>query len=104
MIKFAILGAGTWGTALGNMLINMGHQVSIWSPDTNEVDSLNKNRVHKHVKEFVLQKRQKSRFHLRDSRLRVLAGKEVLGVFPVALRIQVHQFSFVQQQKRLKVL
>ena len=29
MIKFAILGAGTWGTALGNMLINMGHQVSI---------------------------------------------------------------------------
>ena len=49
MIKFAILGAGTWGTALGNMLINMGHQVSIWSPDTNEVSSLNKNRVHKHL-------------------------------------------------------
>ena len=47
MIKFAILGAGTWGTALGNMLINMGHQVSIWSPDANEVESLNKNRVQK---------------------------------------------------------
>lgn len=56
MIKFAILGAGTWGTALGNMLINMGHQVSIWSPDANEVDSLNKNRVHKHLPSAIIHK------------------------------------------------
>ena len=56
MIKFAILGAGTWGTALGNMLINMGHQVSIWSPDANEVDSLNKNRVHKHLPGAIINK------------------------------------------------
>ena len=56
MIKFAILGAGTWGTALGNMLINMGHQVSIWSPDTNEVESLNKNRVHKHLPGAIINK------------------------------------------------
>lgn len=56
MIKFAILGAGTWGTALGNMLINMGHQVSIWSPDTNEVSSLNQNRVHKHLPGAIINK------------------------------------------------
>lgn len=56
MIKFAILGAGTWGTALGNMLINIGRQVSIWSPDTNEVDSLNKNRVHKHLPGAIINK------------------------------------------------
>ena len=49
MIKFAILGAGTWGTALGNMLINMGHQVSIWSPVKEEVESLSTLRVHKHL-------------------------------------------------------
>ena len=56
MIKFAILGAGTWGTALGNMLINMGHQVSIWSPDANEVNVLNEKRVHKNLPGAIINK------------------------------------------------
>lgn len=56
MAKFAILGAGTWGTALGNMLINMGHKVSIWSPDHNEIESLNETHVHKHLPGCVLNK------------------------------------------------
>jgi len=49
MKTFAILGAGTWGTALGNMLENMGHHVCIWSPVQEEVEKLNTKRIHKHL-------------------------------------------------------
>ncbi|MCQ2776760.1 MAG: NAD(P)-dependent glycerol-3-phosphate dehydrogenase [Bacilli bacterium] len=49
MKSFGILGAGTWGTALGNMLINMGHQVTIWSPLEKEVNALSETRVHPHL-------------------------------------------------------
>jgi len=49
MKTFAILGAGTWGTALGNMLENMGHHVAIWSPDDAEVEKLITKRIHKHL-------------------------------------------------------
>lgn len=49
MANFGILGAGTWGTALGNMLENMGHHVSIWSPDEKEISGLITKRIHKHL-------------------------------------------------------
>ena len=49
MKKFAILGAGTWGSALANMLVNMGHEVTVWSPDQKEIDELNLTRKHKHL-------------------------------------------------------
>ena len=51
MKTFGILGAGTWGTALGNMLENMGHHVAIWSPDEIEIEKLNTKRIHKHLPE-----------------------------------------------------
>lgn len=49
MKKFAILGAGTWGTALANMLVNMGHEVTVWAPDQNEIDTISSTRKHKHL-------------------------------------------------------
>ena len=49
MKTFGILGAGTWGTALANMLENMGHHVTVWSPVKEEVDKLTNERVHKHL-------------------------------------------------------
>ncbi|MCR5505970.1 MAG: NAD(P)-dependent glycerol-3-phosphate dehydrogenase [Bacilli bacterium] len=56
MKKFAILGSGTWGTAIANMLINMGHQVSVWSPDKNEVETLDRTRTHKNLPGSILHK------------------------------------------------
>lgn len=50
MKKFAILGAGTWGTALGNMLAGMDYQVSIWSPVEEEIKTLNETHTHIHLK------------------------------------------------------
>ena len=49
MKTFAILGAGTWGTALANMLENMGHHVCVWSPIQEEVEQLKETRRHKHL-------------------------------------------------------
>ena len=49
MKTFGILGAGTWGTALANMLENMGHHVAVWSPVKEEVEKLTTERVHKHL-------------------------------------------------------
>lgn len=49
MKKFGILGAGTWGTALANMLANMEHQVKVWSPNEKEIHLLNTTRKHSHL-------------------------------------------------------
>ncbi|MGN0335373.1 MAG: NAD(P)H-dependent glycerol-3-phosphate dehydrogenase [Lachnospiraceae bacterium] len=46
MKKIGVLGAGTWGIALANMLANCGHQVMVWSAIEKEVDDLDQNRVH----------------------------------------------------------
>ena len=46
MSKIGILGTGTWGTALGRMLANTGHDVVMWSAIGAEIDSLSATRVH----------------------------------------------------------
>ena len=56
MKTFGILGAGTWGTALANMLENMGHHVAVWSPVEEEVNKLNKERIHKHLPDTPINK------------------------------------------------
>ena len=49
MKTFGILGAGTWGTALANMLENMGHHCCVWSPIKEEVESITSTRKHSHL-------------------------------------------------------
>ncbi|WAH39202.1 NAD(P)H-dependent glycerol-3-phosphate dehydrogenase [Alicyclobacillus dauci] len=41
MLKAAVLGAGSWGTALANVLSSNGHDVIVWGRDRRVVDSLN---------------------------------------------------------------
>ena len=40
MKRIGILGAGTWGTALANLLTSIGHEVTLWSRIAEEVHSL----------------------------------------------------------------
>lgn len=45
----AILGAGTWGTALARVLALAGHSVTVWSILPREVEELSRERRHKNL-------------------------------------------------------
>lgn len=46
MKRIAVLGAGTWGTALARMLSNTGGIVTVWSALESEVQELSETRTH----------------------------------------------------------
>ena len=48
-MKIGIIGAGTWGTALANMLASSGYSLFVYSPSKEEVESLSTTRRHKHL-------------------------------------------------------
>lgn len=43
--KVAVLGAGSWGSVLANLLVENGHTVELWSRDQEQVDRLNQEHV-----------------------------------------------------------
>ncbi|MDO4742610.1 MAG: NAD(P)H-dependent glycerol-3-phosphate dehydrogenase, partial [bacterium] len=47
MAKIVVLGSGGWGTALAINAFNNKHEVCMWSPFEQEVDTLNREREHK---------------------------------------------------------
>ena len=49
MKKIGILGAGTWGTALANLLVSVGHQVTLWSKFEEEIKGLKETHQHKNL-------------------------------------------------------
>lgn len=44
MDKIAILGSGSWGTALGKLLAEKGNNVFIWGRNTNVIEDINNNK------------------------------------------------------------
>lgn len=46
-MNIGILGAGSWGIALTELLSGNGHKVTVWSIDKNEIDMLKEFREHK---------------------------------------------------------
>lgn len=46
--KIAVLGAGSWGTALGILLARHGHQVRFWGHLADDVSALEQDRENKH--------------------------------------------------------
>ncbi len=47
MAKIFVAGAGGWGTALGLMALHHGHDVTLWSPFAQEIDSIRRYQEHK---------------------------------------------------------
>ena len=47
--RIGILGAGTWGTALANLLISVGHEVTLWSKFEEEINLLKETHTHKNL-------------------------------------------------------
>ena len=49
MKTIGILGSGTWGTALANLLTNIGHEVTLWSKFEEEIKTIKETRKHKNL-------------------------------------------------------
>ena len=47
-VKIAVLGAGSWGTILANLLVENGHQVELWGNDPKKVAELNEQHTNTH--------------------------------------------------------
>lgn len=47
MSRIAVIGAGSWGTALGIIAGRAGHQVRLWSRNEEVIDSINRERVNR---------------------------------------------------------
>lgn len=47
MAQVAVLGAGSWGTALAQSLAWKGHKVCLWSRDKDQVEAMQKSRCNK---------------------------------------------------------
>lgn len=47
MANIFVAGAGGWGTALGLMALHHGHEVTLWSPFAQEIDSIRRHQEHK---------------------------------------------------------
>lgn len=47
-VKIAVLGAGSWGTILANLLVENGHQVEFWGNDPKKVAEINEQHTNTH--------------------------------------------------------
>ena len=73
--RIAVIGAGSWGTALGNLLAKKGNLVSMWSYEPEVADSIN--RLHentKYMKGIALDQRVQATEHLSEA----VTGADVL--------------------------
>lgn len=57
MANISIIGCGTWGTAIANMLANHHHKVTLYSRFQEEVDKLSSTHIHKNLKGCELSKK-----------------------------------------------
>lgn len=78
--RVGVIGAGSWGTALGNLLAVKGNAVTVWSYEADVADSIN--RLHentKYMKGVQLNDNVRATEHLREA---VIGADVILNVTP----------------------
>ncbi|KID41673.1 NAD(P)H-dependent glycerol-3-phosphate dehydrogenase [Fructilactobacillus fructivorans] len=59
--KIAVLGAGSWGSMLADILVENGHEVRVWSKSKEQVDELNTKHTNSHyIKDFTFPTKMKA--------------------------------------------
>ena len=66
-LSIGMIGAGTWGTALAQLLATNGHQVMMWSHNPKAIEDLKLNRVHKKIPDVELHENIFFTSELKDS-------------------------------------
>ena len=92
--KVAVLGAGSWGSVLANLLVDSGHDVELWSRDQDQVDRLNKYHVNPaYMKDFTYS----SKLHATtDMKAAVKGADVILIVIPTkGIRQVAHKLNAV---------
>ena len=92
--KVAVLGAGSWGSVLANLLVDNGHEVELWSRDQDQVDRLNKEHVNPaYMKNFTYS----SKLHdTTDMKAAVKGADVILIVIPTkGIRQVAHKLNAV---------
>ena len=99
MIKAAVLGAGSWGTALAIQLANNGHQVCAWDHDAELIDALQKDHENKrYLPGNAFPKTLSAKINLDDA---IQDADFILSVVPsYAMRSACEQLKSLQHSKK----
>ena len=54
MKRIGILGSGTWGAALANLLVSNGHEVTLWSKFPSEINEIAETHKHRNLPGVVI--------------------------------------------------
>lgn len=81
-IKIGVLGAGSWGTVLADLLVNNGHQVELWGNSQAIADEINTAHTNRHyLPEFEINPRVHASLDLNET---LQDADAVLFVLPTA--------------------
>jgi glycerol-3-phosphate dehydrogenase (NAD(P)+) len=78
-MKIGVIGAGSFGTALGSILADKGYEVVLWTRSPDQMKSINENHINnKHMPDLVLPDKLRASMDL----IEVVAGKDMIVSAP----------------------